>query len=234
MSNKTKMLAFTIAIVFLFIPVAFLGITNMQHTKPQLSPETNPIRVACVGDSITEITGYPSDLQSMLGSNYSVGNFGVTGSTVLLNSWEPYMNQTAFQKAEDFDPQIVIVMLGTNDDLQSLQPYNDSFEGDYATLINSFMQLPGDQQIYVATSPPILSNDTDLNPAYLNNVLIPKTQDLANQMNLTTINVHDAFGNNPAYFREDGIHPNSDGAQIIASQVYNAIISGNNQTNSIS
>lgn len=159
----------------------------------------------------------------MLGANYSVGNFGSTGSTVLLNSWKPYMDQPQFQDAENDDPQIVIIMLGTNDDLQSLQPYNESFESDYAMVIDSFVQLQSHPSILIAESPPILSNSSDLSPTYLNNVIIPKTEDLANQMNLTLIDVHDALGNNPAYFNADGVHPNSAGAEIIASQVYAAI-----------
>ena len=37
----------------------------------------NAIRVACVGDSNTHDTQYTADLASMLGNNYTVGNFGV-------------------------------------------------------------------------------------------------------------------------------------------------------------
>jgi len=159
----------------------------------------------------------------MLGSNYSVGNFGSTGSTVLLNSWKPYMDQPQFQEAEAYDPQIVVIMLGTNDDLQSLQQYNESFEEDYAQIIHSFQQLQSNPQIYIASSPPIFSNDTDLSPSYLNNVIIPKTDALASQLNLTTIDVHDAFGNDSALVNPDGVHPNFEGAEVIASQVCDAI-----------
>ena len=60
--------------------------------------EASPVRVACVGDSITASTEYPSDLQSLLGPGYVVGNFGVNGSTVLLDSWKPYMDSLNFEK----------------------------------------------------------------------------------------------------------------------------------------
>ncbi|MEY4378897.1 MAG: hypothetical protein RLZ85_778, partial [Verrucomicrobiota bacterium] len=46
-----------------------------------------PIKVACVGDSITLGSGaqkgksYPAQLQGLLGDGYQVGNFGVSGRT---------------------------------------------------------------------------------------------------------------------------------------------------------
>ena len=49
------------------------------------------IRVACIGDSITELSTYPTDLEELLGCNYYVREFGVTGSTVVVNSYTPYL-----------------------------------------------------------------------------------------------------------------------------------------------
>ena len=79
------------------------------------NPSSDKIRVACVGDSITKGTEYPFDLSMLLGPNFVVGNFGVDGSTVSLNSQNTYMNTSAFQNATKFQPNIVIIMLGTND-----------------------------------------------------------------------------------------------------------------------
>ncbi len=215
-------MAIAIALVVLASPLAVLKIVDSQNTHSQTSSIGNSIRVACVGDSITEGCGYPSDLQLLLGDNYTVGNFGASGSTVLLNSWKPYMDQPEFQSAKAFEPNIVIIMLGTNDDLMSLHQYNESFEHDYTQLITSFQQLQSKPQIWIALSPPIFSNSSDLSPTYLVNTIIPKTQDLANKMNLPTIDVYSAFGNRSDYFK-DGVHPNSQGAALIATEVYNAI-----------
>ena len=132
------------------------------------------------------------------------------------------MNQTEFQSAQDFEPNIVIIMLGTNDDLMSLHKYNESFEDDYAKLITSFESLQSSPQIYIADSPPIFNDSSDLSPAYLTDTIIPHTDDLANRMNLPIIDVYDAFGNSSSYF-VDGVHPNSGGALLIANQVYDTI-----------
>jgi lysophospholipase L1-like esterase len=219
MKKKTQLIAVVIAIV-----ISATLMVRLQPLSPQGKNPDSPIRVACVGDSITEITGYPSDLQTLLGANYSVGNFGASGSTVLLDSWEPYMNQSAFQKAIDFQPNIVIIMLGTNDDLEMLRPSNESFEGDYAKLIATFQQLESKPRIWIATPPPIFSNSSDLSSSYFNGVIIPKIVDLANKMNLPLIDIYSAFGNHPDYF-VDGVHPNSKGAALIANEVYEAISS---------
>lgn len=189
----------------------------------------SPIRVACVGDSITEITGYPSDLQKLLGANYTVGNFGASGSTVLLNSWKPYMNQSAFQEAIKFEPNIVVIMLGTNDDLEMLRPYNASFEEDYAKLIAAFQQLETKPEIWIVEPPPIFNDSADLSIPYFNQVIIPKIQNLAEELNLPVIDVYSAFGDHSDYF-VDGVHPNSQGAQLIASEVYQAIDPQTNST----
>jgi lysophospholipase L1-like esterase len=217
MKKKMQLVAVVIAIMMLATVIG-----RFQPMSLQCKDVPTPIRVACVGDSITEITGYPADLQSLLGAKYSVGNFGVSGSTVLLNSWRPYMTQPEFQKALEFQPDIVIIMLGTNDDLQMLRQYNASFEEDYAKLITAFQQLESRPQIWIVKPPPIFSNSSDLNIPYFNEVIIPKIEDLANKMNLPIIDVFTAFGNRTDYFL-DGVHPNSQGAALIASEVCKAI-----------
>jgi lysophospholipase L1-like esterase len=222
MKKKIKLMTLAIAIIILVSPLAVFKIIDLQNSKSTIAITNGPIRVACVGDSITEITGYPSYLQSMLGDNYTVRNFGATGSTVLLNSWKPYMNQPQFEDAEAFEPKIIVIMLGTNDDLKELEPYNESFEDDYSTLISSFQQLPSNPQIIIANSPPIFSNSSDLNPSYLANTIIPQTNDLANKMSLPLIDVYDSFGNHTDYF-QDGVHPNNEGAALIATDVCETI-----------
>jgi acyl-CoA thioesterase I len=222
MTNKTKLTAVAIIIVFLASPTVILAINSLQNTTLHVPLASSPVRVACVGDSITQDSEYPSDLQSLLGQNYSVGNFGARGSTVLINSWKPYLYQPELQKAEDFQPDIVVIMLGTNDDLIGLQQYNESFTGDYSKLIYCFQQFDSQPQILIAQSPPIFSNSSDLSASYLSDVIIPKTMDLANSLNLPSVDVYSAFGNHSDYF-VDGIHPNSDGAAVIASEVYDSI-----------
>ena len=110
---NTKFKVLTVIIVILLISSGFaMFIFQTLGTKKE--PSTR-IRVACVGDSITFWTQYPNDLWMLLGSNYSVGNFGVGGATITVDSGKPYVNESVFQDAKEFKPDIVIIMLGTND-----------------------------------------------------------------------------------------------------------------------
>lgn len=218
--NAQKILALAIALVFLITPIVLLRSNNVLAPNNPL--RTMPIKVACVGDSITEMTKYTADLQAMLGSNFTVGNFGVSGSTVSLSTYKPYMDQPQFQAASKFEPDVVVIMLGTNDAHDDLQQYIGTFDNDYFNLIDSFQNLTSKPQVMVVKSPPVYSNNLGISPNFFSNQVIPHIQFVANEEDVPTIDVYNAFGNHSEY-TGDGIHPNDDGAAIIASQVYDAI-----------
>ena len=93
MNPKTKrILAVSIACLILALSLIVVYSQNLAST----SGDYKLARVACVGDSITEKTGYPADLQTLLGNNSVVGNFGVSGSTVAFNTSEPYYFEPEF------------------------------------------------------------------------------------------------------------------------------------------
>ena len=182
----------------------------------------NIIRVACVGDSITEGTYYPMDLMILLGTNYSVGNFGVGGSAVSLDSGKPYMNENAFQEAKAFQPRIVIIMLGANDASPLNSPSNDSFVEGYVQLIGAFQMLSSKPKMYIVKPPPVFSDETGLNPEFFLKNIIPNIEKVAEQTNLPIIDVYSALANSSNLF-PDGVHPNAEGAQLIANTIYKAI-----------
>lgn len=206
----------------MIILTSYISMFQIMNLKPLMLLH-NPVRVACVGDSITQGSGYPAKLQLLLGTNYCVANFGVSGSTVTLNSTKPYMNQTAFHKAEQFNPTIVIVMLGTNDARTNVSQNEDEFENDYYELISSFQSLVSNPDIIVVKSPPIFTDNPEYNNTFLDNNVLPQIDNVATNLSLTTVDVNSAFANHSDYFM-DGVHPNDDGAALIASEVDNAII----------
>ncbi len=216
--NK-KILAIGVIMIML---ISYISMFQIMNLKPLMLLQ-NPVRVACVGDSITQGSGYPAKLQLLLGTNYCVANFGVSGSTVTLNSTKPYMNQTAFQKAEQFNPTIVIVMLGTNDARTNVSQNEDEFENDYYELISSFQSLDSNPDVIVVKSPPIFTDNPEYNNTFLDNDVLPQIDNVATNLGLTTVDVNSAFTNHSDYFM-DGVHPNDDGAALIASEVDSAII----------
>jgi lysophospholipase L1-like esterase len=184
--------------------------------------QTNAVRVACVGDSITRGTLYTIDFWQSLGSNYVVGDFGVGGVTVSLTSDNPYMNQTAFQLAQQFEPNLVIVMLGTNDAYTGENESSTAFVNDYVKLLTTFQSLATKPEIWIVQPPPIYNNSAYLSPDFFAENIIPNIQQVASQMNLPLVDAYTPLLNHSEYF-PDGVHPDNDGAQIIADAIYSAV-----------
>jgi acyl-CoA thioesterase I len=199
-------------------------------TVTTLNCVAKPIRVACVGDSITEGSGYPNKLNQLLGSKYTVGNFGVSGSAVSINSKKPYLKEKKFEEAMNFNPEIVVIMLGTNDANTEFNQNEDSFETDYSQLITDFEHLEGRQLIWIVKSPPIFANNSSFNNTYLESTILPKIDEVAEQMSLPTVDMYSAFENHSDYFM-DGVHPDSDGAALIALNVFDSMILPNGTIN---
>ena len=218
-NKKLMLLTITLAVLVAASGIAAFYMSNLNKNNLE-----DKVRVACVGDSITGGTEYPADLWMLLGStNYTVGNFGVGGSTAALDSWNPYINNSAFQEAKEFQPNIVIIMLGTNDANPLIRPNNGSFVNDYVKLVEEFQVLSSKPNIYLVKPPPIFCNGTTPSAEYFRDNVIPTIEQVANQTNLPIIDVYSALANYSEFFR-DGVHPDEQGAILIANEIYKAIL----------
>lgn len=187
--------------------------------------ETEIIRVACLGDSITKgnkFFNYPSELQSRLEEGYRVVNFGVGGSTVLLDTDMPYLYQPAFLWAKNFQPSIAVVMLGTNDARTDNFRSIDNFIADYMKLINEIESIKTKPKIFLVKPPPIFDNNLYLEGDNFSEEIIPRIERIADALNFPVIDVYGQLEIHPEYFT-DGVHPNNEGYIIIATEIYNGI-----------
>jgi lysophospholipase L1-like esterase len=225
LKQTERVLVAGITILLVASTIMVLLFVNLNKTV-----SANPVRVACIGDSITEGIGYPKYLQSMLGSKYVVGNFGVGGSTALLGLYTSYMNQSEFQRAKDFAPNIVVVMFGTNDASPDAYQNIDNFVADYKKMAGEFQAIGSNPKIWVAKPPPIFNNAFGPNSTNLVQGIIPGIEQVANELNLPIIDIYTVLANHPEDFAEDGVHPNLEGAKIIATLVHNAITFTNAST----
>ena len=189
------------------------------------------IKIACVGNSITygagvanrEKNNYPAQLQSMLGNDYEVMNFGVSGRTLLRKGNYPYWKEDAFKKALVSLPDIVFIKLGTNDSKAINRPYYDEFEKDYKDLIDSFRILPSHPRIILLL--PIPSFVEDSNSIYdpvIRQQIIPRIQKVAYQTGCELIDLYHPF-TDKADLLGDKIHPTSLGATLIARRLYEVV-----------
>jgi acyl-CoA thioesterase I len=215
--KKLKLLAIAIACIVASSGFFMLFLQNAEDAHAVV-----PIRVACVGDSITWGSGYPAYLQAILGKNYTVENFGVSGSAVLWKSDKPYVTQLAYWNAITYQPDIVVIMLGTNDASEKNAPNINEFSDNYMRLIHQFQALRSAPQVYLVDPPPILNNTLNLSDTNLIQEVIPRIEQVATKLNLPTINMHSTLLDYPEYFG-DGVHPNSDGGELIANTIGNVI-----------
>ena len=215
-STRIKALVAIITILIVSIAVIASYLQAPSESMPDFS------RVALIGDSLTQITSYPGDLQTLLDSNSTVGNFGVSGATITLSSIEPYLYHNISLQAKDFQPTTVIIMLGTNDARADAYPGIDRFVEDYKLLISQFQSLASNPQIFLVIPPPIYNNTINISSANFTSVVIPKIELVANEMNLPLIDCYKPLLGHPDYF-VDGVHLNDEGSQAIANTIYKYI-----------
>jgi acyl-CoA thioesterase-1 len=188
-----------------------------------------PIKVACVGDSITQNSGWSDKLGVLLGANYTSTNYGVSGTTLLKKGDVTYWTTGAFTQSHSSNPDIVVIMLGTNDSKpQNWNTHKGEFVGDYEALIDSYAALPSHPRIYLNLCPPAGTNGYAIVGSVIENEILPDIKQIAQEKGVPTIDVFTAFGGHnldqslygsPA----DLVHPNAKGAQVIADTVYAAL-----------
>ncbi len=199
----------------------------MQSVK---APRMNALRVACIGNSITAGSGvkdrrkdsYPAVLGRMLGNGYVVKNFGISGRTMLNKGDNPYMKEAFFKQAQGFCPDIVIIKLGTNDSKPQNWKYKDEFVKDAQAMIDAFNNLPSKPKIYLCTPAKVYAEMWGINEAIVTKEIIPMIQKLAKKNHLSVIDLHTATEGMSEAF-PDKIHPNEQGARVLAKTVYETI-----------
>ena len=92
---------------------------------------------------------YSDQLGRVLGRKWEVGNFGVSGYTLLNHGDNPYQKQGAFKAALAYNPDVVVIMLGTNDTKPQNWKFKDQLTADYKDLIGQFAKLPSKPRIFI-------------------------------------------------------------------------------------
>ncbi|TWU47034.1 GDSL-type esterase/lipase family protein [Rubripirellula reticaptiva] len=207
--------------------------------------------VACVGDSITA-GPYPSLLQAALGDEWLIVNCGKGAATVIDGTLRPYHTLPEYQKALNANPDVVIIMLGTNDANPKWwddQDRKTSFDGSpgaefrmrYVSLIESFEQLPKSPRILLATPMPIFPGKESRDQmqeervgrrAHLINDVIPQIRQIAAERNLLLVDLHQRMSAQKENC-VDGVHYNQAGYQAIADSMKVAILYANLPVNEL-
>lgn len=216
-------------VIVLFVYWFFSIATLVAQNKS----EKQLVKVACVGNSITYGTGveererfsYPAQLQAMLGDGYIVGNFGKPGATLLRHGHRPYFEQNEFHEALKFKGDIAVIHLGINDtDPRNWPNYRDEFVGDYLALIDSLRSVNSEMRIILARMTPI----ADRHPRFISGTKLwhdeiqQAIETVACVSGAELIDFHAPLYPYPNLL-PDAVHPNLEGATILAKTVYAGI-----------
>ena len=210
---------------------------NSATLKAEIN-DSDPVKIACVGNSITfgsgianrEKNAFPQQLQAMLGMQYDVRNFGVSGRTLLKKGDYPYWETETYNNALLFKPDIVYIKLGTNDSKLQNRIYLNEFEANYMELIANFKKQNGQVRIVILLLVPSFLNDSASiwNPV-IKDRIIPVLQKIAYKTDVELLDLYQLFIDKQELL-PDKIHPSSLGATVIAKRLYENIMRSYDQS----
>ena len=184
---------------------------------------------------------YTDLLQDMLGGNYTVLNAGVSGQTMLkkgkcnVNAGDPpsqygdctYWHTDAWKTAQMSTPDIVTIMLGTNDaksfNWEGVQQgAGDYYALDYVSMINTLRSMHPAPQIFLMVPPPLYAPyPWKMNATIINEIFPVLVRDIAAVTRSGVIDVHAAFAASESQnLTCDGCHPTVDGNYLIAGSIF--------------
>ncbi|MFV0468081.1 MAG: GDSL-type esterase/lipase family protein [Dysgonomonas sp.] len=194
----------------------------------ELTNEAPKIKVACVGNSITENSAlpdnqkYPSILQTFLGDEYQVRNYGLGGRTLLKKGNMPYWNESKYTEVKGWNPDIVVIKLGTNDSKASNWQYKSDFVNDYVEFINSFKNLSSHPTVYICKPLPAYPNTMNIDGTVIHDEILQMIEQIAQLTGVQIIDLYTPLEGKQSYLY-DNVHPNVKGTTIMAHYVCKAI-----------
>ncbi|MEC9123352.1 MAG: GDSL-type esterase/lipase family protein [Verrucomicrobiota bacterium] len=207
--------------------LSLFGCSWFVHAKSVKGPK----RVACVGDSITFGAAikdrakncYPAQLGRILGEGWDVANFGVNGATLLKKGDKPYWKQRAFGQAHAFEPDVVIIKLGTNDSKPRNWKHRDDYVSDYLSLIEGFRKLESKPEVFICYPAPAYPGRWGITDKVMKEEVMPRLDEVSKKSGCKVIDLYAALSGKKEMF-PDLVHPNAEGATVMAKIVAATII----------
>lgn len=225
-----KRLAYGLALV-VFMGVLFLKTENVMQGE-----STHINQVFCIGDSITYGSGlptelraeycYPARLQQLLGTRYEVTNYGVSGRTLMDVPERSYRETGYLDILEQQSPDILLVMLGTNDSRRGVWDAK-AYRQQYESLVDELNGLASQPKIYLMIPPKAYPGEEgviiySIRDTVIRDEISQILREVAEEKDTGVIDLYAVTENHPEYFK-DGVHPNSQGYEVIATEIYRQI-----------
>lgn len=241
MRNKNKGIKI-IAIILATILVlgiggfSFLFLNGLSGLHIRTKAQDGQIKVACVGDSITYGHGvtpwhknnYPAVLQNLLGDDYNVQNFGESGTTVQKDGDQPYWETKVYTESHEYNADILIFMLGSNDSKPENWTDAETFKKDYLALLDTYITDDNSPKIYLGIPAKAFYEDenqtSELTSYDIQGDIVEEIgeiiKEIAAERGYKYVDIYELTSQHPEWFAKDNIHPNSDGAKAIAEEFY--------------
>ncbi len=190
------------------------------------------IRVICIGDSITAGAAlgsswqfYPWRLKEILGRGYTTFNYGVSGSTLLNDGDRSYILYDNYTKSLNSEADVIVIMLGTNDGKQGGKLEQSKFVDHYKQLINTYQTKYPNARIILNTSPWAWVEGFGIEPETINSTVYNGIVQTAIETGNQIVDINYVTRGKPEIFVDkDYIHPNMDGALLIAQKVSEGVM----------
>lgn len=223
------------AVLILAITAVFVlyGFGMIEFYHPMNKTDNGKIRVACVGDSITygctvgnwRKNNYPTVLGNLLGGNYCVNNFGYTNRTAIKSADYPYTNEKLYKQSLVFDPDIVLIMLGSNDSKKENWD-KEKFMNDLGDIVDVYSALKPEVTVYLLVPPPVFEVGGRvlyrLRKDIIDREICPAVKEIADKKGVGCIDIYSVFKDRKELF-SDGVHPNAQGSRLLAQKIYESI-----------
>ena len=192
-------------------------------------------KIVCIGDSITFGAGVRGKkhqtwefcLESKLGEEWQVLNYGISGRTLLSDGDYPYVHEKQYAASKGVCADKYIIMLGTNDS----KPYNwkkDAYYEELVQFVEEYVSLENHPAVILMTPPSCYVDPKlgrigfDIDGNLVASDIRSFVLEIGEKLGLKVIDLHSFTANHEEWF-VDGVHPNQLGNEKIAEFIYESI-----------
>lgn len=183
------------------------------------------VKLACLGDSITagmlvrKEDCWVSRIAGALEKKAEVGNFGVSARCLLFKGDRPITREKAYRDALAFNPDILLIGLGTNDSKKKNWSHKDDFVGNYREIIAEFRKQNPKLKVYcLLPIPSQEAKEGGISRECIAREIIPLIRQVAKGTKSKVIDLNKIMKGKDSLL-VDGVHPNAEGHALMAEHI---------------